>query len=95
MTPREPTMKMEKAHDVRHLRGCDHCKQIGDDRYMVYVKERGLWLHGFCTVDVLGAAGLLELPEEQIGKVTIGEVGPALMRQLVDEVQRRRLKRFE
>jgi hypothetical protein len=35
------------------------------------------------------------MPESELSKLTLGEIGPDLMRQIVDEVQRRNLKRFK
>jgi hypothetical protein len=73
-----------KAHDVRHLRICPCCQALGDDREMVTIV-----MHGRCAFDHFGIGGLLKLPDEERNKLTIGDIGPAAMKVLVEDYERR------
>ncbi len=48
--------------------------------------DRGKWLHGYCALKVLGISGMVTLPKDEIGKVTLAEVGPEVMREICDRL---------
>lgn len=82
----EPTIDIRTAHDVRRLRKCAFCGGMGDSKYMPFAAYPGNHgtelmghLHGFCAMKVLGVAGILKLPMDEINKLSLGEIGPAAM----------------
>jgi len=86
----EPSIRLEKAHDIRRLRGCARCKRIGDDRFMPKI-SRGVWMHGYCALAELGSVrALLKLPRDEINKLTLGELGAINMAELCDLLDPRR-----
>lgn len=70
-----------RAHDVRHLTRCKGCNRLGLDFEMVEAKG-GHW-HGRCVFERLGE-GVLALPPAERNKLTIADVGVAMMRRLLD-----------
>jgi len=76
-------MVLKTAHDVRHFRGCDHCGQIGDDRFMPKIPD-GKTVHGFCALELLGEEGLTRLPKAESRKLTLAEIGVPAMKRLVE-----------
>lgn len=70
------------AHDVRHMGVCPGCKGLLDKRQAVPT-DVAHW-HGKCAFDALGADGLVALPAEATRKVTLADVGHAVMRRLLD-----------
>lgn len=91
-------MKARTAHDVRHLRLCEHCSGLGDGREMLQVPQglvqagganeglptaQGLY-HGACVAEILACADLLGLPRLERGKLRLNEVGHSVMDQLLD-----------
>ena len=75
------------SHDVRHLRVCQWCGDLGDERAMVATGPRDL-AHGRCAIVVLGGVeGLLTLPQSELDKLTLGDIGPEIMRRLLDARQ--------
>lgn len=71
-----------KAHDVRHLRVCKHCDQLGDNRKMLMVE--GAPMHDACVIATRSTSQILQLPKEEREKITIGAAGHTLMMKLVD-----------
>jgi len=69
------------AHDVRHLKLCPHCRDIGDDRLMV--KRDGKDWHGRCFSAAFGLDALLGLSDEQKRRLTLGDIGPDAMAKLL------------
>jgi hypothetical protein len=80
----KPTIILEKAHDVRELRACKQCKGIGDRRFMP--KVDGVYLHGFCALELVGIDGILKLPPNEIDKISLGEIGPENMKIICDRI---------
>jgi hypothetical protein len=80
----EPTIVLQKAHDVRHLNSCAYCLAIGDRRYMP--KVGGKYMHGFCALETLTVDGVLKLPRHEIGKISLGEIGPVAMKAICDRL---------
>lgn len=72
------------AHDVRHLRLCKGCNGLLDSREAVPALG-GYW-HGKCALDALGADDLVALPPSATRKVRLSDVGPDVMRRLLDRV---------
>jgi len=79
----EPTISIENAHDVRRLRACDHCGDIGDSRYMPVI-SRTLTVHGGCALAILGEGDLTRLALAERRKLTLREIGPQAMTRLVE-----------
>lgn len=67
---------------VRHLMICAHCRSLGDRRNMVTL-DTGRW-HGKCYIDKFGKVELLKLPETELRKLTLGDIGPAMMRTILE-----------
>jgi hypothetical protein len=77
----EPSVTLRTAHDVRKLRGCQHCQQIGDVRFMLTIA--GKLVHGGCALELVGVDGLLALPIKDQDRLTLGEIGSKAMRAIV------------
>lgn len=70
------------CHDVRQLRVCAGCAQLGDAREMIR-QPRGKGCrhyHGRCFIGSHGMQQLLALPKEQTDKLTLNDIGVAAMR---------------
>lgn len=76
-----PKPNLRTAHDVRHLCGCDVCRDIGDDRMMVDLD--GKWFHGRCFIERFGFSFLAALPKSKTNRLTLGDIGSTMMRQLI------------
>jgi len=48
----------------------------------------GVPLHGICAFEKLGADGLAALDQTEYGKVTIGEIGPKAMIEVMEAIDR-------
>lgn len=86
---REATFDLRTAHDVRRLQRCSKCNELGDGKYMP--KVNGAGMHGFCALDVLGVAGVANLPVNELHKIALGEIGATAMRQICEAIERRAL----
>lgn len=71
---------LRTAHDVRHLRVCVGCNDIGDNRAMVGTPP----MHGRCYIKRNGLQQLLWLPDEKLDRLTLNDIGPAAMRAILD-----------
>ena len=71
-----------RAHDIRHLRLCAHCGQLGDGRKMLQLSG-GQW-HDSCVVKTHTVSQVLRLPASERDKITIGAASVELMRKLFD-----------
>lgn len=77
-----------KAHDVRHLVVCETCKQLGDDRNMVYIGEprsglsRSYW-HGLCFIEENGVDVFLELNMEVLNGIRLNDIGVKNMKKIL------------
>jgi hypothetical protein len=61
---------LRKAHDVRHLRVCKVCGDLGDGRRMLKLPDGHY--HDECIVARLTDAQVMRLPREQTQKITLG-----------------------
>ena len=71
-----------RSRDVRALRVCCRCGQLGDGRHMVRVvghKPQGE-AHGRCYIAAFGLRALLALPLEDRDKLTLGDIGVVAMK---------------
>lgn len=77
------------AHDVRHLRECERCHQLGDERSMIVFPPTALtkeeFWHGACYLDRFGITRLLDLPDAQTDKLTLGDIGVSVMKRLLNK----------
>lgn len=89
----KPTIRIGSAHDVRKLRTCPQCRELGQKDFMPLVD--GAFMHGMCAFKVLGAAGVAALGVDQSGKVTLSEIGIDAMRELLDEIEKHSAKTGE
>jgi hypothetical protein len=76
---------VEKAHDVRALRGCDECGGLGNEDRMLHVDiGRGkVFIHGRCFVRAFGLESFVKLPQAQLNKMSLGDVGFRAMKAIV------------
>jgi hypothetical protein len=74
------------CHDVRQLTVCTRCNQLADQRHLVNTRD-GHW-HGQCYVEAFGEAELLKLPEAVLRTLTLGDVGVATMRAILNRADR-------
>lgn len=72
------------AHDVRHLRSCTACGELGDGRTMIRCMVWGVGeaMHGGCAVKKLGDY-VLKLPAEELDKLTLSDTGVDLMKRIL------------
>lgn len=70
------------AHDVRHLRPCAFCSDLGDRRRMVHATAKE-YAHGKCLFSAGGIRRLLDLPQRERDKLTIADIGVNAMRDLI------------
>lgn len=85
-TPVDDLVRVKKAHDVRTLRVCGSCDGLGNcDRMIEHGKE---WLHGRCFVSRYGKAELCHLPKKTTDRLTIGDLGVATMKYLINHQTR-------
>ena len=78
-------IQLKTSHDVRHLKICTDCGQVGDDRQMLRLQARGgdKLFHGSCAVKGFTFEGLLQLPISEIGKLTLADTGVELMKRII------------
>jgi hypothetical protein len=79
----KPTIRLDNAHDVRKLHICSECRELGQETFMPLVG--GSFMHGMCAFKKLGAEGLAALGEDQVGKVSLSEIGVDAMMELIAE----------
>lgn len=95
-----PAGKVMRAHDVRRLGICEHCGEKGFDLPITEAKfdKRGKRMleashgHGRCILEKHGKKGyrsLLCLPTTELAKVVLEDVGPDVMREIVEESETR------
>lgn len=70
------------AHDVRHLVICKGCHDLGDKRNMIPT-DMEFW-HGSCYVTEFGEDRFLKLPKSHTDHIRLNDIGPDLMRKLLD-----------
>lgn len=76
-----PEIAMRSAHDVRHLHICPACGQLADGRHMIFSNKRH-W-HGRCFGARHGIDTLCDMPRTQLEKLTIGDIGPDAMNEII------------
>lgn len=77
-----------KAHDVRYLTLCDHCKELGDSRHMIeHASPSGIIsiFHGRCIPGGLPTL-LSKSPALTLG-LTLGDIGKEWMTALIDATE--------
>jgi hypothetical protein len=74
-------IRIDKAHDVRRLCICVVCNGLGDRRIMI--AHSSAWYHGRCFATALGKRALLALPRKETNRLTLGDLGNALMKALL------------
>jgi hypothetical protein len=79
-------MELKTCHDVRQLTVCTRCKQVTDQRHSVKTRD-GHW-HGRCYVEAFGEGELLKLPQAELHKLTLGDVGGATMHAILNRADR-------
>lgn len=80
--PLENLVRVQKAHDVRTLRGCTVCSNLGNSDRMIDVDDE--WYHGRCFVMRFGCKALLALPKAKTDRLTLGDLGVRLMKALLN-----------
>jgi hypothetical protein len=86
--PVDELARVEKAHDVRTLRVCARCGQLGNNHSMIGRGDE--WLHGRCFVALYGRAELCRLPKPTTDRLTLGDLGTAVMRYLLSHREQHR-----
>lgn len=71
---------IERAHDVRGIRACA-CGGILSKEMSIDLDNE--WFHGRCFVTLFGFSALVALPREKLNRLTLGDLGPELMRELI------------
>ena len=79
-------IRVEKAHDVRTLRPCVVCQEIGNSYRMI--DHGASWYHGRCFVSALGMKALFTLPRAKRERLTLGDLGVRLMQSLLNSKAR-------
>jgi hypothetical protein len=73
--------RIEKAHDVRKLVVCK-CGGLASQGMAIDLD--GEWYHGRCFIHVFGFKSLLALPRSKQDRLTLGDLGPDVMRRLIE-----------
>lgn len=73
-------VQIMNVHDFRRLTVCEHCDEPGDRAHMLRGNLGARWLHGRCFVALNGAEALLALPASDVGRMTLDDIGPELMK---------------
>lgn len=79
-----------RAHDVRRLRICPACQEMGDLRNMIAHTDQPIefhterYYHGGCFVSSFGEEALLTLPISETDRLTLRDIGAEMMRKLLD-----------
>lgn len=68
------------AYNIWHRRVCMKCRQIGDIRTMLRLKD-GLW-HDRCVTATFSANEILKLPAAERAKISVEAAGLPLIRKL-------------
>jgi hypothetical protein len=76
-------ISFDTCHDVRKLRGCEYCHKMGLSTNMVQ-PSKGVFYHGRCFERKFDVERLLELPRDQVSRLTLGDLGVTLARAVVD-----------
>ena len=71
-----------KAHEVRRLCSCRYAGSLVMSGYSVRAGPMECLAHDRCVYDQLGK-GILNLPQEERVKFTLGAVGSDMMRRLI------------
>lgn len=74
-----------RAHDVKHLVICKGCHVLGDSRSMIPTDME--WFHGCCYITEFGEDRFLKLPASHTASITLGDIGPQMMRKLLDALK--------
>jgi hypothetical protein len=82
---------IERAHDVRTLRGCAHCGGLGHKTQMLegspFADEKSApWFHGRCFAAKFGEKALLNMGRRQLDRLCIGDIGVRLMSAMIDRL---------
>lgn len=80
--PVKDLVHVRKAHDVRTLRVCAVCSNLGNSHSMVDLDSE--WYHGRCFVKRHGGKALGALPKSKTDRLTLGDLGVRLMRALIN-----------
>lgn len=72
------------SHEVRNIAICHTCGEMGSKRNMLLLD--GKYRHGRCYADIVGEAELLSLPACDLAALTLDDIGPDLMRQVLERV---------
>ncbi len=88
LPPLADLISLDTAHDVRNLRKCGHCLDLGNKTRMIEIDTEpraGKWmqLHGRCFIAAYGVEAFFALPDRETDKVCIGDVGHEIMKELV------------
>lgn len=90
-------VSVERAHDVRTLRGCAHCGGLGHSHRMVegsaHETKSTPWYHGRCFAEKYGDDQLLKLGRIQLERLCIGDLGTLLMTLVIDRLDRAALSK--
>lgn len=73
------------AHDIRKLRPCAMCNQIGYLPQMLTLD--GKHYHSACIAKSLSPDEILALPYDEMTKLRLNETGPELMGKMLDRVR--------
>jgi len=81
-------VKLKASHDVRHLRTCDACGDLGDDRRMIDLSSIGVcsMYHDFCAVQAFAQEQILKLRESELNKFSLSATGVELMKAIVAQL---------
>lgn len=79
-------IELKTCHDIRHWTECGICNGIGDDRKMLVWSR--MYVHGACLVETVDAKHIMRLPEKELSKLTLADMGPALAKRLLNKMAR-------
>lgn len=87
MASNAPPLRITHAHDVRRLRQCPLCGQLGDSADMLAQSggsANAKHVHGRCWLAEYGLVSLLQQPPEQLLRLRLSDIGVDAMRAVLD-----------
>ncbi len=77
-----PEPKIQRAHDVRHIVVCAHCRRLADNRHCV--RRGSSPYHGRCFIRHFGMRALIAVPSLERAGLQLGDIGLLAARALLE-----------
>lgn len=75
-------LPLRTCHDIRSWRPCAYCLKPGSVATMIEASKDNFW-HGRCFERKFGMERMLEMPRKELVKLSLGDLGVDLMKELL------------